>query len=357
MIGYAGEVILGRDSIVQGARELGTEYALIRLAGKIDATLDSALTGKEVSYEDSSWDDFFDRNGIKVPRSNYDLDLLDWVICSIAGVGCGVLDLSRQYANVLHSEGAHQKFDTLSKEYLRKVTGSDGIATIDNIKGGPLHRLVGPSHDLSRFMEAIGQIMKGEFRSNVMGKEFVSNVYGGRSSTPYLKIESPTDAAVVLILHLIGDFFSKTSLPIPGRTKIAESEIQAVVKNVFDEYRNGGNLRLLVSEFLSNLTGALLITIVLRLYRYFRIAIETRSMSGLSMKDDLKFHVLCRNAQSMSFVISVGKAAFSTNPLALNYMNFIQIVRNGAAINRISKVEQEKLLTHIDGISRRIEDL
>lgn len=335
---------------------MGTEDALIRLAGQIDAGLDSALTGQEVSYDDSSWNEILDRNGIEVPSSD-ELDPLDWAVCCIAGVGCGVLDLSKQYANALHNESAHQKFDTLSKEYLRKVTGSDGTAAIDNIKGGPLHRLVGPSHDLSRFMEAIGQMMKGEFRSNVMGKEFVSNVYGGRSYTPYLKIHSPADAAVVLILHLIGDFFSKTSLPIPGRTRIAESEIQTVVKNVFDEYRNGGSLRLLVSEFLSNITGALLIPIVLRLYRCVRVAIETKSMPGLSLKHDIKFHVLCRNAQSMSFVISAGRAAFTSNLLVLNYMNFVQIVRNGAAINRISKEEQEKLLANIDAISRRIEEL
>jgi hypothetical protein len=334
-----------------------SEDALIRLAGQIDATLDSGLTGKEVLYDDQSWDHILKRNGVELPRSGYDLDAPDWTICCITGIGCGILDLTKQYANVLHNEDLHNKFDSLSKEYLRKVTNSDGIAAIDNIKGGPYHRMVGPAHDLTRFMEAIGQMMKGEFRSNVMGKEFISTVYGGRSQIPYVKIDSAADAAVVLILHLIGDFFSATSLPFPGRTRIAESEVRDVVKEVFDEYRNGGNLRPLVSEFLSNVTGAILIPIVLRLYRYVRVAIERRSMPSLSLKNDVKFHVLDRNAQTISFVISAGRAAFTSNPVALNYMNFVEIVRSGAAINRISKAEQEQLLKRIDAVSLRIAEL
>ena len=41
---------------------------------------------------------------------------------------------------MLENENLHQKFDHLSKDYLKKVTGSGGAAAIDNFKGGPLHR-------------------------------------------------------------------------------------------------------------------------------------------------------------------------------------------------------------------------
>lgn len=334
-----------------------SERELMLLVSQIDATLDSGLTGNEVSYDDASWDDFFNRNGVALPVSEYDLDTIDWTFCCLTGIGCGVLDLTKQCASMMENENLHKKFDDMSKDYLKKVTGSKGSAAIDNHKGGPLHRLVGPGHDLSRFFETIGQMMKGEFRSNVKGNEFFSTTYGGRSTTDYLKIDSPVDAAVVLILHLIGDVFSSMSLPIPGRTKIAESEVKAVVKDVYDEYRNGGNLRQLVSEFLSNMAGAVLIPIVLRLYHYVRIGIEKRSIPKLSLKNDGKFHLLARNAQTISFTISIGRAAFTRNPLALNYLNFVQIVRNGAAINRITKAQQERLLANISTLSRRIEEL
>jgi hypothetical protein len=336
---------------------LRSKRELMLLVSQIDATLDSGLTGKEVSYNDASWDDFYKRNGIALPVSEYDLDTIDWTFCCLTGIGCGVLDLSRQCASVLENENVHKKFDEMSKDYLQKVTGSKGSAAIDNHKGGPLHRLVGPSHDLSRFLETIGNLVKGEFHANVEGNTIIATAYSGRSTTDYLKIDSPADAAVVLILHLIGDFFSAMSLPIPGRTKIAESDVQQVVKDVFDEYRSGGNLRKLVSEFLSNIAGAVLIPIVLRLYRYVRIAIEKRSVPKLSLKNDGKFHLLARNAQTISFTISIGRAAFTQNPLALNYLNFVQIVRNGAAINRITKGEQERLLANISNLSRRIEEL
>lgn len=327
------------------------------MASQIDATLESGLTGQEVQYSDTSFDSILERHGVELVPSAYELDTLDWAVCCITGIGGGVLDLTRQYDAGLHNEGLHTKFDNLSKDYLRKVTGGGGAAAIDNIKGGPLHRMVGPTHDLSRFFEAISHIMNGEFHSKVLGKEFISTVYGGNSQTAYVKIDSMADAAVVLILHLIGDFFSKSSLPIPGRTRLAESDTQEVVKQVFAEYRNGDNLRKLVAEFLSNLTGTVLIAIVLRLYRYMRVAIESRSMPVLSLKNDAKFHVLDRNAQTISFVISVGKAAFTSNPLALNYTGFVQIIRSGAAINRISAEEQALLLSRIELITIRIKDL
>lgn len=330
---------------------------LLRLASQIDATLDSGLTGQDVQYSDMSFESILKRNGIELEPSAYELDTLDWVFCCITGVGCGVLDLTRKLDAGLQNDALHDKFDKLSKTYLEKITGGKGGAAIDNIKGGPLHRLVGPTHDLSRFFEAIGHIMNGEFHSNVLGKEFLSTVYGGNSQTPYVKIESPVDAAIILFLHLIGDFFSKTSLPIPGRTRLAETECKEVVKQVFAEYRNGGNLRKLVAECLSNLSGTVLIAIVLRLYRYMRIAIERRSMPGLTLKNDPKFHVLDRNAQTISFVISVGKAAFMSNPFALNYTGFVQIIRSGAAINRISTNEQTQLLSRIELITDRIKEL
>lgn len=331
--------------------------ALIRLASQIDATLDSGLTGKEMSYHDSTFEEILLRNDVALAPCAYELDAIDWTFCCIAGIGGGVLDLSRSFDSALHSEDLHGKFDKLSKQYLKRITGSDGAAAIDNIKGGRLHRMVGPTHDLSRFFESIANIMKGEFHASVKGNKIVETVYRSGSTNPYSEIDSPVDAAIVLILHLIGDFFSKTSLPIPGRTFIAESEKTEIVAEVFAEYRNGGNLRKLVAEFFSNFTGTVLIAIVLRLYRYVRIAVERRSVHSLSLKEDAKFQVLDRNAQTMSFVISTGKAAFTSNPMAVNYAGFIQIVRRGAAINRISVNEQAVLLKKIGALEERIRNL
>ena len=330
---------------------------LIRLASQIDATLDSGLTGIDVSYGDNSYEAVLSRNKVTLAPSAYELDTLDWVFCCLTGVGGGVLDLTRTIDANLTNEELHQKFDKLSSDYLKKVIGIDGKAAIDNIRGGPLHRIVGPTHDLSRFFEAVKDIMKGEFHANVRGTNFIETFHSSASKSPYVQIDGPVDAAIVLLLHMIGDFFSKTSLPIPGRSKLAESEYKEIVKEVFAEYRNGGNLRKLVSEFLSNVTGTILIALVLRLYRYMRIAIERRSMPGLSLKDDDKFHVLDRNAQTISFVISVGKAAFTSNPLALNYTGFVQIIRSGAAINRISTGEQAFLNDKLVALDARIRSL
>ena len=53
-----------------------SERELVLLVSQIDATLDSGLTGKDVSYDEASWDDFFRRNGIAIPESAYELDTI-----------------------------------------------------------------------------------------------------------------------------------------------------------------------------------------------------------------------------------------------------------------------------------------
>src|SRR5690606_4460909 len=150
-----------------------------------------------------------------------------------------------------------------------------------------------------RFFEAIRQIMKGEFRAEYLGRLFLDTSYG-KGTAEYLKIESPVDAAFILILHLIGDFFSKMSLPIPGRSEAIKTDDKEIYKEIIREYmgheRDGQviqrpeNLRTQISRLLSNFTGSILISVVLRIYRYFSIFLlekQSFSLSGLKLSDDM----------------------------------------------------------------------
>ncbi len=336
------------------------ELEAIAIATKLDHAIDGALAADNLlKAEATTWDEIFTRNNQVIPTFAGKLNTIDHFVCSLTGFLGGVLDISKGVSDKLTNEEMHQKYDKLSKNKIKEVTGKNGIAAIDNRKGGNLHRMVGPSHDLFRWNEAIKQIMTGKFRSNVHGIELITDKYSSLSQ-PYTAIKDPKDAAMVLLLHLIGDFFSDQSLPIPGRTKIAESSIKEVVQAVNSEFLAGGNLRTELSTFISNLSGTVLISLIIRIYRYFDIfLIEKQKMSVgmLKLGDDAKFHYMMRNAQTIAFVMSIGKAAFTSNLSEINYTNFIQIVRSGSSINRISKSNQDKLLMELNKIEMNIRSL
>ncbi len=337
------------------------ERSLIRKADYVDRLLDEGLGLDETGdSEMTTWEELLRRNEIEPPKSRLGLATLDKVVYCATGIAGGVLNLTQSYSKVMTNEGLHQKFNKLSNDYIEKVTGQKGITSIDNYKGGGVsHRLVGPGHDLTRFFETIAQMMCGEFLSNVHGVEHIASRYR-TGSAEYLPIEDPVDAAIILILHLIGDFFSKQSLPIPGRTRLAESECVEVVREVFKEFRNGDNLRKQVATFLSNLSSAIFISLVLRLYRYMDLFIVESQKPGLKqlqLGEDFKYHLLNRNAQTIAFVISTGRAVFSGNPADVNYLSFIQVVRSGASINRLSLQEQDNLLAEFSIIRNQVAAL
>lgn len=80
-------------------------------------------------------------------------------------------------------------------------------------------------------------------------------------------------------------------------------------------------------------------------------------LKNLRLKNDLKYNLLLRNANSIAFILSLGKAAFTNNMLAVNYINFIQIIRSGSSINRLSLIEQDKLLLEFNLLKENIKEL
>lgn len=330
--------------------------ALLAQANELDQLLDEAL-GDARPSQAQDWDAILQRNGVEFD-GYAPLDTRDQVVALVAGLVGGVLDLTNAFRAGLTNEGGHQRFDALSKEYLEKITGQSGIAAIDNHRGGRAHRLIGPAHDLTRFFEALGQMMNGRFESN-FGGVFKSAMSYRDGCSDYLKIESPVEATILLLLHLIGDFFSAQSLPIPGRSKLAEIHDPEIYRAIVKEFLNGENLRGEVSKFLSTLSGAVLIALIIRLYRYYVIFVVERQpvrWKCLSLANDISFHLMQRNAQTLSFVISAAKAGFTANPLELNYASFIQIVRSGASVNRLSAEECRLLDARFERVKKEIEE-
>src|SRR5262249_32600964 len=136
----------------------------------------------------------------------------DHAAACLAGLAGGILDLRPRLSAAMTNDSLHHQLDAAYKKRLSEVAGK-GVAAIDNVIGGPTHRLVGPTHDVLRFLKAIQCIRQGKFESAVAGYPKLAQSYRTGAES-YLKVEDPLDAAVLLLIHWSADFFSKASLPL-----------------------------------------------------------------------------------------------------------------------------------------------
>ena len=110
--------------------------------------------------------------------------------------------------------------------------------------GGPFHRALGRGHDLARFLDAVDQTARGEFRGTVWdyGKpyEVIRKVNQFGKSYPEM---TWTAAFVNVLVHLFADFFSTHSLPLPLTSVVYENtgrELRTFIQHL---YQGGFHLR------------------------------------------------------------------------------------------------------------------
>ncbi|MCR8897209.1 hypothetical protein M0655_02690 [Gordonia amicalis] len=91
--------------------------------------------------------------------------------------------------------------------------------------GGRAHRVKSAGHDLARPIEAIRQVMEGEFR----GVRWVDGVPQAVDQVGRFRGPLPTtEAASRLGQHLLADVITEMSLPIPGMSLLYESDSTAL---------------------------------------------------------------------------------------------------------------------------------
>ena len=321
--------------------------------------VEAKLTDSAVPPEpEPTWEGLFAHYGEPVPTDGNDLRVCDHVAASIAGLGGGLLDLRPRIEAKMTNEDWHQAIDKRFKQKAKAIVG-DGNVAIDNaVGGGDGHRLVGPTHDLLRFFQSIKALKEGKFTANVKGVHKVLERYRG-GFPPYLKVEKTSDAVFLLLLHWSADFFSKRSLPIPGWSKLAESEDREFVTLLFRAYREGANLRTLVAQFISNLSGLALISIVLHLYRYFDMffvsATHQFSLGALGLRDDYRFRMMSRNANLIALGVSTANVSVTQNIVAWNYMAFFKFCADGRKVNQILAGRERELDEQVDKLLGELE--
>lgn len=187
--------------------------------------------------------------------------------------------------------------------------------------GGAYHRGLTTGHDLFQPLEGIRQFMDGEFRGYywVAGKKYFIESSVNQYGNPYQPMDFGA-AVLAWMIHMFCDFFSSTSLPIPG-TSIAYGmdyrDLRVFVEE--DLYKSGFNLRHLVLQTIPPTA----IEVILRSYIFLRYHKQTVNPDALSQK---KTEILAV-AHSVCSAFNIGKVIILQDPLFINLPQLVALSR------------------------------
>ena len=195
-----------------------------------------------------------------------DISLTDVLVASIAGIVCGAMNgLFKSYI---------PKHGNLKHEHSTTRSGVDyKVPKPEGMKGSAqgLHRQIGPGHDLGRFNEAL-DLMSGKKKDFPLWGKTITEQTGGTLHAGNMRVDDflarggfkiPDDPKAELMNHLLIDFFTKTSLPLPFTSYIADHS-QAMAKIMMGMYDSGLNLKNLVG----NISSIAMLQLITHSYAY-----------------------------------------------------------------------------------------
>lgn len=208
------------------------------------------------------------------------LSWADIIVAISAGVLCGVMNgLFKSYV---------PKHGNLKHKHSTTRTGVDyKVPKPKGMKGSVqgLHRQIGPGHDIGRFKEAL-DLMSGKTKDFPLWGKTIAEQTGDVLHAGNMSIEDflaqggfkiPADPKAELMNHLLIDFFTKTSLPLPFSSYIADNS-QAMAKIMMGMYDNGLNLKNVVG----NVSSLAILQLVTHSYAYlFKSAKEVNLYSRI----------------------------------------------------------------------------
>jgi hypothetical protein len=266
-------------------------------------------------------------------------DKTDFAVCALAGVLGGVLDLLVcTPKRFLHSQLADKnswigkKFEKIHSVH-EELDGKRYFAPIDHqksgVSGGGHHRGLSPGHDLFQFIEGIRQFKDGEFRTidwrNGQPIEYISNLVSPNrinDGPPNIYIPLNLSKAIVAYsVHMFCDYFSSTSLPLPGIFNFQQNSDHVIRHLAQEYYQNGYHLRNLSFQMLP----PIIITILISIYLWLKVKNIDNEDKGLQQK---KVEMRCL-ALGISSAFNLGKVIISNGcqPLSIiYYLNHPQLI-------------------------------
>ncbi|MBT2266011.1 hypothetical protein [Rhodococcus erythropolis] len=212
--------------------------------------------------------------------------------------------------------------------------------------GGRAHRVKAAGHDLARPIEAIKQIMAGEFRGTAWHTGIATRVAVGDK---FQDVDSASEAALRLAQHLLADVITPMSLPIPGMSFLYESDSTALRDFALHAYNglsagNGWNVRNGIA--LPAMT-VLVTEVLIRTYVHLDLYKQTGT-ARLDLPHKRRRNELLLAAHSLVSAISLGKVAahitahyYSGNyvravhPSHIRHANIPALLRTGALASTV----------------------
>lgn len=185
-----------------------------------------------------------------------DLDLLrlesqrlGWTTSDMAAVGvCGLVGSVTAVLAGAIDDVIVEKLGMLERTELisrwKRETTNLPIDYTGAYAGGKAHRVTSAGHDIGRPVEAIRQIMEGQYRGTgwSYGQKVPLTRLGTPLGRPYEPVPEVTTALTLWAKHLITDVITPTSLPLPGWTALYEAAPTPELADFYkDMYWQGGN--------------------------------------------------------------------------------------------------------------------
>lgn len=186
--------------------------------------------------------------------------------------------------------------------------------------GGGNHRGRTFGHDLIMFPLAIymlcsGKFIDGYYKNNIYTPIMTTLNQNGNS---YSKL-SFDKSLIEYLLHMIADFFSAKSLPIPGFSLLSHFDQHDIRKFANNLYEDGLNLRNLAIQGVPVATTEFLIWIYNSL-RYKNSDYDRETIENKKYK-------LLLIAHGIATAVNIGKVIFTKNPTSLNLVMIIRVIR------------------------------
>lgn len=286
------------------------------------------------------------RNAFRV-----NLTLADIIVASATGVFCGAV--SGCFKSFVPQEGKFKhNHGTRRTAIDHKVPKPEGVH--GSVQG--LHRQIGPGHDLGRFKEALDLISGKTDDFPLWGKN-ISDYTGGVLHSGNIKLDSflktggfkiPDDPKAELLNHLIIDFFTKTSLPIPFSSYLADNS-EFMGKLMISMYGNGLNLKNLVGS----LSSIAVIQLVTHSYAFlfkalsssnfvtrikeangaeeFKVAIDLLSNEYKLYIESKEFQIIQMIAHGASFLVDTTITTASQNYTGILSLDYASLLILGSS--------------------------
>lgn len=200
--------------------------------------------------------------------------------------------------------------------------------------GGPGHRVRSAGHDVGRPFEALSQIRDGQFRGWTWdyGKRTLVTQHGLRGST-YVPVDDPVEALVLWLKHLVADFVTSTSLPLPGWSRLYELPYRDVRKMAHDLYLGsrgapGLNLR---SMILSKTFPVITTELLVRVRVHWRAHELRQDFALLPTEERLRDEMLLAGhvLTGAGVLGKVAWACHTSGPLGIRHLNLPVLVQAG----------------------------